>query len=93
MYLNFFSPNFEQSLKEYEINENFNEEQILLEFQQNGIEEVLPIPVNHCKESSGLKITFNNTKIVYSGDCTFSKNLIEESKGSDLLIHESTFDC
>jgi ribonuclease Z len=31
-------------------------------------------------------------KIVYSGDCTPDKHLIEAAKGADLLIHEGTFD-
>jgi ribonuclease BN (tRNA processing enzyme) len=52
-----------------------------------------PIPVNHCLEATGLWVNHNKRKYVFSGDCTFTPRLIEESKEADVLIHESTFDC
>ncbi len=54
---------------------------------------MIPVPVNHCKEASGIKITIKDKKFVFSGDCSFSESLIDASKDSELLIHESTFDC
>ncbi len=42
----------------------------------------------HVKNSYGFKIKFGNKKIVYSGDTTYSKNVVENSKNADILIHE-----
>ena len=51
------------------------------------------IPVWHCRESYGVVIhTHNDYKIVYSGDCRPSKDLIAAGRMCNLLIHEATFD-
>ena len=42
----------------------------------------------HIENSYGFKIKFGNKKIVYSGDTTYSKNVVENSKNADILIHE-----
>ena len=42
----------------------------------------------HVKNSYGFKIKFGNKKIVYSGDTTYSKNVVDNSKNADILIHE-----
>ena len=34
------------------------------------------------------EINFGNKKIIYSGDTTYSKNVINNSKNADILIHE-----
>ncbi len=48
------------------------------------------IPVEHTNESVAYRITSSSGKsVVYSGDTDYSENLIELSKGADLLICES----
>tara|TARA_B100000902_G_C27122135_1_gene819219 strand:- start:445 stop:975 length:531 start_codon:yes stop_codon:yes gene_type:complete len=42
----------------------------------------------HVDESYGFRIDFGSKKIVYSGDTTYSKNVINNSKNADILIHE-----
>ncbi len=42
----------------------------------------------HVDESYGFRIDFGSKKIVYSGDTTYSKNVISNSKNADILIHE-----
>jgi len=42
----------------------------------------------HIDESYGFKIIFKNKTIVYSGDTSYSQNVIEAAKGCDILIHE-----
>ncbi len=42
----------------------------------------------HVDNSYGFKINFGNKKIIYSGDTTYSKNVINNSKNADILIHE-----
>ena len=42
----------------------------------------------HIDNSYGFKIIFKDKKIVYSGDTTYSDNLINNYIGSDILIHE-----
>tara|TARA_B100000902_G_C27289195_1_gene906205 strand:- start:1220 stop:2116 length:897 start_codon:yes stop_codon:yes gene_type:complete len=42
----------------------------------------------HVDESYGFRIDFGSKKIVYSGDTTYSKDVISNSKNADILIHE-----
>ena len=42
----------------------------------------------HVDNSYGFKISFNDKSIVYSGDTTLSKNVVNNAKGTDILIHE-----
>jgi ribonuclease Z len=47
--------------------------------------------VDHCKNSFGVAIVNEGCKIVYSGDCRPSGNLVACGMDADLLIHEATF--
>ena len=42
----------------------------------------------HIDKSYGFIINYNNKKIVYSADTSYSENLIVNSKNSEILIHE-----
>ncbi len=42
----------------------------------------------HIEESYGFKIKFNNKTVVYSGDTSYSQNVIDAAKNCDILIHE-----
>ena len=42
----------------------------------------------HVDNSYGFKIISGNKTIVYSGDTTYSDNVVKNSKNSDILIHE-----
>ncbi|KAK5069631.1 hypothetical protein LTR64_008312 [Lithohypha guttulata] len=49
--------------------------------------------VNHCHGAQAVSITFSNGfKISYSGDCRPSADFVNIGHGSDVLIHEATFD-
>lgn len=65
----------------------------LAEFEKNSVKKIVPVPVYHCPESVGFVVEAAGKKIVYSGDCRFSKQLAQYGEGADLLIHECTFDC
>ena len=48
--------------------------------------------MDHCPEAVGVSIEFlSGLKISYSGDCRPSKDFLNLSQNSDLLIHECTF--
>ncbi|RMD54791.1 MAG: MBL fold metallo-hydrolase [Nitrospirae bacterium] len=48
------------------------------------------LPMNHTPESIGIKVTSRGGKsIVYSGDTDYTENLIELSRGVDILFCES----
>jgi ribonuclease Z len=47
--------------------------------------------VRHCLNSFGVSVVNQGCKIVYSGDCRPTENLVEIGKDADLLIHEATF--
>jgi len=42
----------------------------------------------HIEESYGFKVRFKNKSVVYSGDTSYSQNVIDAAKGCDILIHE-----
>ncbi|XP_033629900.1 zinc phosphodiesterase ELAC protein 2-like isoform X1 [Asterias rubens] len=51
------------------------------------------VPVPHCFNSHGLVIKHKDGwKLVYSGDCMPSHNLIHAGKDADVLIHEATLE-
>lgn len=56
-----------------------------------SIRQILAIPVQHCTNSFAIVINHKDAKIVFSGDCRPSLELIEHGKGADMLIHEATF--
>lgn len=58
-------------------------------YDQNGVT-VTAFLVDHdpVKPSFGFRIDFNGRSVVYSGDTTVVEDLIEHSKGVDVLIHE-----
>jgi ribonuclease Z len=47
--------------------------------------------VKHCSNSFGVSVVNEGCKVVYSGDCRPSENLIACGMDADLLIHEATF--
>jgi len=65
-----------------------NEAHDFLQFDQFTVES---LPVEHEDHSLAYKITAKDGKsVVYSGDTDFSENLITLSRGTDLLICESS---
>jgi ribonuclease Z len=59
---------------------------------QLGIEEFLPVHVEHCPQSFGVVISHQSkVKISYSGDCRPSEEFAKAAMNSTLLIHEATF--
>jgi ribonuclease Z len=72
-----------------------------------GALDIQTVLVKHCRDSSGLCLTFNPTnalassppteihkqpfRVVWSGDCRPSAQLATIGQGADLLIHEATF--
>ncbi len=55
---------------------------------------VKAFPVEHGVEAYGFKIVLKDnrgTSIIYTGDTKPSKRIVEESRGSNILIHEATF--
>ena len=49
--------------------------------------------VSHCAGAQAISVEFmNGFKISYSGDCRPSKNFARIGRGSDVLIHEATFE-
>ena len=58
-----------------------------------GIDNVRYCKVKHCRDAYALTITHRcGFKFSYSGDCRPSEVFSTVGKGSDLLIHEATFD-
>lgn len=58
-----------------------------------GLRFLTSVPVNHCRDSFGAVLVLSNgLKVVYSGDCRPSTELVACGQGCDLLIHEATFD-
>ncbi|KAH9618548.1 hypothetical protein KSS87_006548 [Heliosperma pusillum] len=71
--------------------------------QEAGLEILISFPVVHCPQAFGVSLEAaqrsDNTgemipgwKIVYSGDTRPCPQLIEESRGATVLIHEATFE-
>ena len=58
-------------------------------YSKNGVR-VTAFTVSHAPvhPAYGYKVDFGNRSIVISGDTTYSENLVEHSRGVDLLIHE-----
>lgn len=58
------------------------------------LRDIETVPVRHVPYSTGLILTASSIdyKLVYSGDCSPSRELIKRGKDCDLLIHEATFD-
>lgn len=51
------------------------------------------VPVNHCSHSYGLVLDSTPFgRVVYSGDCRPSNQLVNVGKNANILIHEATFD-
>jgi ribonuclease Z len=61
--------------------------------QQLGIEGLQTTAVEHCSGAQAISVTFENGfKFSYSGDCRPSVPFATIGKGSDVLVHEATFD-
>ena len=61
-------------------------------YSDNGVT-VSAFEVDHGGEelpAFGYRIDFEGHSVVLSGDTTFNRNLIEHSRGADLLVHEVT---
>ncbi|MDE1918767.1 MAG: MBL fold metallo-hydrolase [Sphingomonadales bacterium] len=59
-------------------------------FERNGVR-VTAFTVDHgavIKPAVGYKIEYHGHSVVLSGDTRFNQNVIDEAKGSDLLVHE-----
>jgi len=58
-------------------------------FNKNNVTvEAFSVDHGHIKPAYGYKITTPDKTIVFSGDTTYSENLIKKAKGADILIHE-----
>jgi ribonuclease Z len=58
-----------------------------------GLRSIRTVPVLHCYQSYALVLQHQSSfKLSYSGDCRPSEELIIAGSGSDLLIHEATFE-
>jgi ribonuclease BN (tRNA processing enzyme) len=55
---------------------------------------LISVPVYHCRQSFGLVLNLlhDSIRVVYSGDCRPSEQLMAAGKNCHLLIHEATFD-
>ncbi len=59
------------------------------------IENLESVPVKHVAKSTGMVLDLNTEekfRLVYSGDCSPTTELVKRGYNCDLLIHESTFD-
>lgn len=67
--------------------------QNLNNFESLGIESIETVLVKHIYSSFGIALNLlENFKLVYSGDCRPSNDLVKIGQNCDLLIHECTFD-
>ncbi len=58
-----------------------------------GIRSLHTCQVDHCSGAQAISISFTNGfKFSYSGDCRPSVPFVNIGKGSDVLVHEATFD-
>lgn len=58
-------------------------------FNKNGITvEAFSVDHGDIEPAYGYKITTPDKSIIFSGDTSYSENLIKKSKGADILIHE-----
>lgn len=81
--------NVEKKVNESVVYQNEIPAEKLLKY---GIKSINPILVKHCTYSYGFSIVLSTElKIVYSGDCTYDKNLIRLGADADFLINESSF--
>ncbi|KAL7640213.1 UNVERIFIED_CONTAM: hypothetical protein RMT77_009627 [Armadillidium vulgare] len=72
-------------------NKNFYKYRTLTESLE--LERVTTAFVHHVRNSFGIALKhIDGWKIVYSGDCRPSKNLVDIGENCDLLIHEATFE-
>ncbi|RMD41061.1 hypothetical protein DV735_g4068, partial [Chaetothyriales sp. CBS 134920] len=61
--------------------------------ESSAISSVRTVNVSHCQNAQAVAITFKDGfKISYSGDCRPSARFCRIGRGSDVLIHEATFD-
>ena len=75
----------------YLVNEN-HELQMRLQ-RTLGIQNCRAVPVTHCAHAYAVILDGTSFgRVVYSGDCRPSQQLAKAAKGSDLLIHEATFE-
>ncbi|CAK9807553.1 Ribonuclease Z, mitochondrial [Anthophora plagiata] len=101
-WLNFYNDRFESISQQYTLVKNsdlyMNQHKLSAAFENTflnflNVKEISTVFVEHCKQSYGIAVILkDNTKITYSGDTMFSKNLIKLGKDCDLLIHEATME-
>ena len=65
---------------------NYSENNII----KNNLLKVISFKNNHghIDHSHGFKVLYKNKSIVYSGDTTYSKEVVKNAKNCDILIHE-----
>ena len=69
-----------------------NLEEFMCFLKKQGINEFLPVFVDHCPQAHGLVITHvSGVKIVYSGDTRPCDALVKYGMNATILIHEATF--
>lgn len=69
------------------------EEDTSFMYTRLGVQELRTREVEHCTGAQAISITFvNGFKFSYSGDCRPSVAFAAMGKGSDVLVHEATFD-
>ena len=57
-------------------------------FDKGGVK-VTAIRVKHAENKAfGYRVDYDGKSVVISGDTSFSENLMEKSKGADLIVHE-----
>lgn len=72
---------------------SFNDAPFNFSQTDTPIQKVETVRVNHCHGAQAISVTFDNGfKFSYSGDCRPSRQFCEIGAGSDVLVHESTFD-
>ncbi|CAF0729062.1 unnamed protein product [Brachionus calyciflorus] len=83
------------------LNDSFlekNYKNYLLDFKSFGLKSIKTILVKHINQSYAISLDIlrpdgqNHFKLVYSGDCRPTEELVDFGKNCDLLIHECTFD-
>ena len=72
----------------YQVNVNEIAKDGIIFNKNNVTVEAFSVDHGHIKPAYGYKITTPDKTIVFSGDTTYSKNLIKKAKGVDILIHE-----
>lgn len=89
---NYQNPTFLQSMQKYGHNLSDKFQKYLKMLEETGIDQILPVKVDHCPQSHGVVIKAKSGwSLSYSGDCRPTQEFAEAGKDSTVLIHEATF--